>query len=129
MSTVTKPTPKGDPSLKGRPWSIDPIREVLNGTAEPGILRAVDRKGMTSAQYALLRTAATADELRALLSLLEPPDGAEQTGLDRILTLLETVAESQIRIEARLAALGSAIASLAAASPDVSGRARQSSTG
>ena len=128
MTTPARPTAKGDPSLRGRPWSLDPIREVLAGTTDPEILRAVDRKGMSSSQFALLQTAATADDLRRLLSLLEPPDEAEPSGLDRILTLLETIAEGQIRIETRLAALEHVTGLRAAVSPNAPGRARSAST-
>lgn len=123
------PSSKGNPKLRGRPWDVDRIRQVLSGSADPTLLTGIDRKGLSAAQFALLRTAATADDLRQLLALLDPPDENEQTQLDQILGLLETIAEGQLRVEAQLAVLGSAVAGLRASSPQPPHPGRTASKG
>jgi hypothetical protein len=103
--------------LKGRPWHLDPIRAVLDGTEDPTILAGTDRKGMTAAQFAILKAATTADDLKALLALLDPPERQEASQIDRLLTLMEATAEAVVRIEQRLQRVESRLAAPSGASP------------
>lgn len=82
----------------------------------PSMLRETDRRGLAPVQYAALQAATAADSLLPLLSLLEPQE-RETSQLDQIVTLLETIAESQVRTERRLVELESRLAGRASASP------------
>lgn len=106
----------GSQPLRGRPWNLDPIRAVLDGTEDPTILAGTDRKGMTAAQFAILKAATTADDLRALLALLDPPERQEASQIDRLLTLMEATAEAVVRIEQRLQRVESRLAAPSGAS-------------
>ena len=118
------PIGSGSPKRRGRPWSLDSIREVLAGTEDPALLRELDRRGMSASTYALLQAATATDDLRPLLTLLEPPETREETQLDQILALLQQIAESQIRTERRMLAVESMLVASPGASPS-----RSASTG
>jgi hypothetical protein len=91
-------------------WTVDLVKEILAGTADPNLIREADRKGLNAVTFAALKAAAQADSLAPLLQLLDPPDREETTQLDKVVTLLEAIAESQGRLERRLARLESALA-------------------
>ena len=59
--------------------------------------------GLTPLQWATLKSATNTDALMPLLGLLEAPEGPGP--LERIVELLEQVAESQVRLEQRLGAV------------------------
>ncbi len=107
---------------RGRtPWSVEDIEEILTGEVEDGQvlerLRTADRKGLSPTSFAALKAAATADSLTPLLALLDPPTEQETSSIDLVLTLLERVAESQLRIEQRLGAIESRLGAQPLASP------------
>ena len=87
------------------PWSVDDLKGILAGedSQVTESLRTADRKGLTPTSFAVLTTAAKTDALMPLLELLEPPTADEASKADLMLDLLERIAESQVRIEARLA--------------------------
>jgi len=79
--------------LQGRPWTLDPIREVLAGTADPACLAERDRKGLTAVSFAALKAAVLADDLTALKALLEPTEH-ETNQVEILLDLVTTMAET-----------------------------------
>lgn len=104
-----------------RPWSLEDVREILAGAADPSQLRervrTADRKGLSPVTFAAMKAAATADSLTPLLGLLEPPGEEERSKLDLILDLLERVAENQVELGRRLAFIESRLAGTSVASP------------
>lgn len=101
------PRPAAATSAKqrGRPWTVDAIAAIVDGTSaeDPA---SKDRKGLTSATAAALIAAVQSDKLLPLLDLLTPTP-TENAQMKLLLDLVEKIAESQIRIESRLAALES----------------------
>ena len=100
---------------------------TMSDTRIQELLRWADSRGMSAAIYAILRTATQTDHLIPLLALLEPPQAEEQTQLDRIVTLLEQIADSQLRLEHRILAVESALAARHGTSPRPSANARAGS--
>ena len=90
-------------------------------------LRFRDSRGLDPTSYAVLRTARRTESLTALLSLLDPPEKAEQTQLDQVISLLEGIAETQLRMEKRLVSLESRLAARSVALPPPLAPARPSS--
>ena len=113
------PETSGPTPPQRRPWSIEDLREIVAMAVKdgPSMLRETDRRGLAPVQYAALQAATAADSLLPLLSLLEPPQAKETSQLDQIVTLLETIAESQVRTERRLVELESRLAGRASALP------------
>lgn len=111
----------GPRALGGRPWTTEPLAAVLDGTASEEVRRALlsgepDRKGLRPTAFALLRAAIDAEATRQAVAELSQPTAQEETQLDRVTALLEAVAESQVRIEQRLAAIESRLGVQAGAS-------------
>lgn len=108
-------TPLGSPPRR-RPWSIEDLREIVAAVTDgPSLLRETDRRGLAPVQYAALQAATATDSLLPLLSLLEPKE-SETSQLDLVIKLLESIAESQIRIERRVVEIESRLAGRPSAS-------------
>ena len=122
------PTP---PRPKRKTWSDEQIASLTEGTMPDDrvqeALRGTDSRGMTPTSYAVLRTARRTESLTALLTLLDPPENAEQTQIDQVLQLLEGIAEAQLRMEKRLVSIESRLAGRFVASQPQQASARPSS--
>lgn len=116
MPTRTLPTPQR------QPWSMQDLREIVAMAVQdgPAILRETDPRGLAPIQFAAIQAATTADLLLPLLSLLEPPQEQEKSQIDQIIVLLETIAESQSRLERRLVEIESRLAGPQRDSPQLS---------
>ena len=121
-------TPPNPPRPRRRVWSDSQISEMTEGTLPDAkiqdALHTRDARGMDPTSYAVLRTARRTE---SLMSLLEPPEKAEETQIDQILALLEAIAAAQLRMEERMVALESRLAGRSAASPPPSVPARTGS--
>ena len=105
-------TPSSPPNTvvqdrKRKPWSTEDLRGVLQGTSDTHLVREADRKGLSMATFGAMTAAVTSEALLPLLDLLEPPVDGETSKIDVVIALLEQIAASQARIEARLAATAS----------------------
>ena len=109
----TPPSPQSSNSTR-RPWSVSDIREVLAGVSDPAAIGQRDRKGLNATTYAVLQAAAATDSLLQLLDLLQ--ESEESSKIDQVITLLEQIGASQIRIERRLFVIESTIGRLSASS-------------
>ena len=135
-SPTRSPTPSGSPARSGpsalpvpqgpaqgptptsRLWTLEDLREIAALTVKDpaGLLRETDRRGLSPIAYAAFQGALTSDRLLPLLDLLEPKEG-ETSQLDLVVKLLETIAESQARIERRVVEIEFRLAGEASASP------------
>ena len=98
-------TPAARPAVARR-WAPDDLREILAGSSQHDPRQATDRGGLTPAAAGAMLAAVTSDRLLPLLELLEPLKGSDEPSkVDQLLQLLEGIAQSQIRTEARLAGL------------------------
>ncbi len=67
---------------------------------------ARDRKGFSPALWATLQTAIGIERATAMLAkLTAPPQPKEESQIDQMVTLLEGIAEAQIRMERRQVAV------------------------
>ncbi len=111
-SDLPNPSAAGPRRPKRALWTDALIADLLAGTMTDERIREMlpkrDARGMDALVFSALRAARIGQDLTALLGLLEPPSAKEKTELDVMVTLLERIAESQIRIERRLDALESA---------------------
>ena len=120
-SRSSPPASRQLPSKPGRVWTVGDLREISAMVVKDpaALLRETDRRGLSPIAFAAFQAAMTSDSLLPLLSLLEPKE-AETSQLDKVVTLLEQIAQSQIRIERRLVELESRPAVRALASPQPS---------
>lgn len=98
------------------------MAQILTGTATPELLQAVareqrDRRGLSPTQTAALIAAKASEEASAKLDTLLAPPEQETSQLQVIVDLLARIAESQVRMERRLAALESRLAGPPSVSP------------
>ena len=114
----TPPTP---PRPRRRIWTDTEVSALTEGVMPDdriqAALRTTDSRGMNATSFAILRTACRTESLAALLTLLDPPEAQEQTQLDQVVALLESIAAAQIRTEARLVAIESRLAERSVDSP------------
>lgn len=115
----TPPSRPGGPSPTTRrsPWDTADLRELLAGALDQAQMRARDNKGLSPVEFGAMKSAVLADALLPLLSLLEPPQPAEQSKIDVALDLLEKIAANQVRLDERLAAIESRLAKPSGPSP------------
>jgi hypothetical protein len=95
---------------------------VLEGTADRDLMAAVlqgarDRKGLSPALWATLQAAVEIDRATAMLAeLTAPPQPKEESQLDQVVKLLESIAEAQSRMERRQVGVESKLDALLASS-------------
>ena len=104
-SQAAKPGSPGPRPAITRRWSPDDIREILAGASQHDPRQSLDRSGLNPVAAGAMLAAERADRLLPLLELLEPKTQDEPSKIDQLLQLLEGIAQSQIRTEARLAGL------------------------
>ena len=99
--TTPQPVPPARPSSNqtNRVWRITDLRGVLDGTLPPERAREADHRGLSMTTYSAMKAAVTTNALLLLLDLLDPTtEGASQ--IDTVISLLQAIAASQLRIEA-----------------------------
>ena len=102
-ASQAKPGGPSRPAITRR-WSPDDIRQILAGASQHDPRQSLDRAGLNPVAAGAMLAAERADRLLPLLELLEPKQD-EPSKVDQLLQLLESIAQSQIRTEARLAGL------------------------
>ena len=115
------PVPQGPAQSQAptsRIWTVEDLREISALTVRDpaALLRETDRRGLSPIAFAAFQGALTSDRLLPLLDLLEPQE-KETSQLEQVIQLLETIAESQVRIERRVVEIESRLAGRASASP------------
>lgn len=105
--TTARPVPPARPAgnRKNGSWNTGHLRGVLDGSSPPEQAREADRRGLSMVNYGAMEAAVAANALLPLLNLLDPKTTEGASKIDVVISLLEAIAASQLRMEKMLSTL------------------------